>query len=49
MDRPRLNLSDADLDRILDGLMTLPDEAQVEAFVRDYLEVSTPTIPAWPA
>ena len=44
--RPRLNLLDADLDRILDGLMTLPDEAQVEAFVRDYLEVFDPDDPS---
>lgn len=43
--RSRLNLTDAALDRILDGLMTLPDEAQVEAFVRDYLEVYDPDDP----
>lgn len=45
MARPRLNLTDAGLDRILDGLMTLPDEAQVEAFVREYLEVFDPDDP----
>jgi len=40
--RPRLNLTDDDVDRILDGLMTLPDEAQVEAFSRDYLQAFDP-------
>ncbi len=43
--RPRLHLTDADVDRILDGLMTLPDEAQVDAFVRDYLGVFDPDDP----